>query len=69
MDEFIKLLNKDYKLTDYLIKNQQVVLKLNLAEGSVNKIKLIKRIMYGRNSFELLKSKILLQEQLHYKFN
>ena len=30
-----------------------------LAEGSVNKIKLIKRIMYGRNSFALLKSKIL----------
>lgn len=31
-----------------------------LAEGSVNKIKVIKRIMYGRNSFELLKTKILL---------
>ena len=28
-----------------------------LAEGSVNKIKVIKRIMYGRNSFELLKAK------------
>lgn len=35
-----------------------------LAEGSVNKIKLIKRIMYGRNSFQLLKAKILLNE--HY---
>lgn len=33
-----------------------------LAEGSVNKIKLIKRIMYGRNSFEMLKAKILLNE-------
>lgn len=33
-----------------------------LAEGSVNKIKLIKRIMYGRNSFELLKAKVLLNE-------
>ncbi len=30
-----------------------------LAEGSVNKLKLIKRIMYGRNSFNLLKSKLL----------
>jgi len=30
-----------------------------LAEGSVNKLKVIKRIMYGRNSFELLKSKML----------
>lgn len=31
-----------------------------LAEGSVNKIKLTKRIMYGRNSFHLLKAKLLL---------
>lgn len=30
-----------------------------LAEGSVNKLKVIKRIMYGRNSFELLKKKLL----------
>ncbi|RAZ95180.1 hypothetical protein DK853_31310, partial [Klebsiella oxytoca] len=28
-----------------------------LAEGSVNKIKVIKRIMYGRNSFDLLKAR------------
>ena len=33
-----------------------------LAEGSVNKLKVIKQIMYGRNSFELLKSKLLLLE-------
>lgn len=33
-----------------------------LAEGSVNKIKLAKRIMYGRHSFELLRSKLLLNE-------
>lgn len=33
-----------------------------LAEGSVNKIKVIKRIMYGRNSFELLKAKVLFHE-------
>lgn len=32
-----------------------------LAEGSVNKIKVIKRIMYGRCSFDLLKQKVLLQ--------
>lgn len=30
-----------------------------LAEGSVNKLKVIKRIMYGRCSFELLRSKVL----------
>ena len=38
-----------------------------LAEGSVNKLKVIKRIMYGRCSFDLLKSKILNLEYL--KFN
>lgn len=36
-----------------------------LAEGSVNKIKLAKRIMYGRNSFILLKAKLLLGEYFH----
>ena len=39
-----------------------------LAEGSVNKIKLIKRIMYGRNNFRLLKAKILLNEY-YYQIN
>ncbi|WP_209125554.1 transposase [Alkalihalobacillus sp. BA299] len=38
-----------------------------LAEGSVNKLKTIKRIMYGRNSFELLRNKLLLLESR--KFN
>jgi len=40
-----------------------------LAEGSVNKIKVIKRVMYGRNSFELLKAKVLFGELFHVKFN
>lgn len=39
-----------------------------LAEGSVNKIKLTKRIMYGRNSFQLLKAKLLLNEY-YYQIN
>jgi predicted transcriptional regulator len=30
-----------------------------LAEGSVNKLKVIKRIMYGRNNFEMLRNKVL----------
>ncbi len=30
-----------------------------LAEGSVNKLKVVKRIMFGRNSFKLLKIKLL----------
>lgn len=33
-----------------------------LAEGKVNKLKVIKRIMFGRCSFELLRTKILLKE-------
>ncbi len=36
-----------------------------LAEGSINKLKVVKRIMYGRNSFELLKLKLLLLESFH----
>ena len=36
-----------------------------LAEGSVNKIKLTKRIMYGRNSFALLRAKLLLNEHFN----
>ena len=40
-----------------------------LAEGSVTKIKLIKRIMYGRNSFALLKAKFLMHELLYANSN
>lgn len=39
-----------------------------LAEGSVNKLKVVKRIMYGHNSFELLKGK-LLRLELRRKIN
>lgn len=41
-----------------------ILLKYNngLAEGSVNKLKVTKRIMYGRNKFDLLRSKVLLLE-------
>lgn len=35
-----------------------------LAEGSVNKLKLVKRIMYGRCSFSLLRNKALMMESL-----
>ena len=34
-----------------------------LAEGSINKIKVIKRIMYGRCTFNTLRSKVLLYEK------
>jgi transposase len=35
-----------------------------LAEGSVNKIKVIKRIMYGRCGFEMLRTKTLRLEKM-----
>ncbi|ARP60534.1 hypothetical protein CAB88_27115 [Bacillus thuringiensis] len=35
-----------------------------LAEGSINKLKLIKRIMYGRCKFSTLRTKILLLERM-----
>lgn len=36
----------------------------SLAEGSVNKLKVLKRIMYGRCSFDTLKKKLLLRENI-----
>lgn len=36
-----------------------------LVEGSINKLKVIKRIMYGRCSFALLRNKVLLLERFH----
>jgi len=33
-----------------------------LAEGSVNKLKLVKRIMFGRSSFKLLRNKLLFRQ-------
>ncbi|TCO78832.1 transposase [Marinisporobacter balticus] len=35
-----------------------------LAEGSVNKLKVIKRIMYGRNNFDMLRKKVLRLEEI-----
>ncbi|NLW27452.1 MAG: transposase, partial [Hungateiclostridium saccincola] len=35
-----------------------------LVEGCINKLKVIKRIMYGRCSFETLKTKILQLEKM-----
>lgn len=63
---YINGIRKDIKV----VKNG-IVLPYNngLAEGSVNKIKVIKRIIYGRNSFKLLKAKVLFHEEFGCKFN
>ena len=66
LQTFINGIKKDLTA----VKNGIIYLYNNgLAEGSVNKIKVIKRIMYGRNSFELLKAKVLFGELFHAKFN
>jgi transposase len=59
LQTFLEGISKDIKA----VKNGIAYTFNNgLAEGSVNKIKVIKRIMYGRNSFELLKAKVLFHE-------
>ncbi len=46
------------------VKNEVIYeYKNGLAEGSVNKLKVIKRIMYGRNSFDMLRKKLLRLEK------
>ena len=60
-DLFIKELLRDIDA----VKNS-IIYEYNngLAEGSVNKLKVIKRIMYGRNKFELLINKIIYLENI-----
>ncbi|WP_411682701.1 ISL3 family transposase [Clostridium thailandense] len=63
LQSFLEGISKDIAA----VKNS-IIYKYNngLAEGSVNKLKVIKRIMYGRNSFELLKAKLLLYEMMRF---
>jgi len=61
-NSFINGINKDMAATQ-----NAILLKYNngLAEGSVNKLKVIKRIMYGRNSFKMLRCKLLKLENFN----
>ena len=54
---FVKGIRLDLKATKAAI---QYPYSNGIAEGTVNKIKVIKRTMYGRCSFELLRAKVLL---------
>ena len=58
IDKFVNGLKRDMQV----VRNA-IIYEYNngLAEGSVNKLKVIKRIMYGRNKFELLRQKVLLR--------
>lgn len=65
IDTYVNGLNADIEAVKNSIRYRY---NNGLAEGSVNKIKLTKRIMYGRNSFLLLKAKLLLNEY-YYQIN
>lgn len=66
LQSFVEGILKDLKA----VKNGIIYPYNNgLAEGSVNKIKVIKRTMYGRNSFALLKSKVLFHKLFRAEFN
>ncbi len=60
IDKFLNGLKRDMQA----VRNA-IIYEYNngLAEGSVNKLKVIKRIMYGRNKFETLKQKVLFLEK------
>ena len=63
MNRFILGLERDWEA----IQNAIIYDYNNgLAEGSINKVKVIKRIMYGRCSFSTLRSKDLMLEQLKH---
>ena len=59
IDKFVNGLKRDIQAVRNAIIDEY---NNGLAEGSVNKLKVIKRIMYGRNKFEMLRQKVLLLE-------
>jgi DNA-binding NarL/FixJ family response regulator len=63
INSYIKGLKGDYESI-----NNAIIYNYNngIAEGSVNKLKAIKRVMFGRNGFDLLKCKVLQLEILKY---
>lgn len=60
LDIFIAGIERDFEAVKNAIN---VEYSNGLAEGTVNKIKFIKRIMYGRSKFDTLRNKILIAEK------
>jgi transposase len=60
LNSFINGLNRDIDAVKNAIRYKY---NNGLAEGHVNKLKVIKRIMYGRNKFKLLRTKLLFNNQ------
>lgn len=63
MNSFISDVERDFEAIQNAIISDY---NNGLAEGSVNKIKVVKRIMYGRCSFSTLRSKVLMLEELKH---
>ena len=63
IDKFVNGLKRDIQM----VRNA-IIYEYNngLAEGSVNKLKVIKRIMYGRNRFERFRQQVLFLENNGY---
>ena len=57
LDAFVNGLKQDIDAVMNAISSE---LSNGLAEGGINKIKVIKRIMYGRCSFQTLRNKCLM---------
>lgn len=60
MDTYLNGLQNDY---DSVINAIRFDYNNGLSDGSVNKLKNIKRVMYGKNSFELLRHKVIKLEK------
>lgn len=65
LDNFVNGIQRD---KDRIRNAIQFDYNNRIARGSINRLKVIKRIIYNRNSFELLKSK-LLRLELKQKIN
>lgn len=61
LGSFISGIERDY---DAVVNAIDLQYSNGLAEGSVNKIKVIKRVMYGRCNFDTLRSKIIQLEKM-----
>lgn len=61
INSFINGIERDMEAVRNAIKYEY---SNGLVEGCINKLKVIKRIMYGRCSFETLKNKILRLEKM-----
>lgn len=61
LKSFVKGLERDYEA---VINSIKLPYNNGLAEGKVNKLKVIKRIMYGRCGFEMLRNKVIGVERM-----